>query len=89
MQVWTVGEGFGIGSEFLQACCAANNLRDHDLAGVKAILVPCAHRLLSESTRILCTLRNGRGGSESMEPTGVLRRRARLNPEPILPILRR
>src|SRR5439155_5166138 len=56
MQVWTVGERFGIGSEFRQTCCAANNFRDHDLDGVKAILVYCAHRLLSESTRILCTL---------------------------------
>ncbi len=31
VQVWTVGEGFGIGSEFRQTCCAANNFRDHDL----------------------------------------------------------
>src|SRR5206468_9366380 len=32
---------------------------------VKAILVHCAHRLLSESTRILCTLRNGAGGKQT------------------------
>ena len=25
VQVWTVGEGLGIGSEFSQTCCAANN----------------------------------------------------------------
>ena len=31
MQVWTVGEGFGIGSEFRQTCCAANNFRDHEV----------------------------------------------------------
>jgi hypothetical protein len=31
VQVWTVGEGFGIGREFRQTCCAANNFRDHDL----------------------------------------------------------
>jgi hypothetical protein len=29
VQVWTVGEGFGIGSEFSQTCCAASNFRDH------------------------------------------------------------
>jgi hypothetical protein len=59
VQVWTVEERFGIGSEFRQTCCAANNFRDHDLDLVKAILVHCAHRLLSESTLILRTLRNG------------------------------
>src|SRR5205807_2922971 len=31
VQVWAIGEGFGIGSEFSQTCCAANNFRDHDL----------------------------------------------------------
>jgi hypothetical protein len=31
VQVWTIGEGIGIGSEFSQTCCAANNFRDHDL----------------------------------------------------------
>jgi len=62
VQVWTVGEGFGIGSEFRQTCCAANNFRDHDLDLVKAIWVHRAHRLLSELTRILCTLRNRPGG---------------------------
>ena len=29
VQVWTVGEGFGIGSEFRQTRCAANNFRVH------------------------------------------------------------
>jgi hypothetical protein len=29
VQVWTVREGFGIGSEFRQTCCAVNNFRDH------------------------------------------------------------
>ena len=29
MQVWTVGEGLGIASEFSQTVCAANNFRDH------------------------------------------------------------
>ena len=58
VQVWTVGEGFGIGTEFRQTCCAANNLRDHNLDSVKASLVHRAHRLLSESTRILCALRS-------------------------------
>ena len=29
VQVWTIGEGFGIGSE--RTCCAVNNFRDHDL----------------------------------------------------------
>src|SRR5438067_9121641 len=55
VQVWTVGEGYGIGSEFAQTCCAANNFRDHEVDSVKAILVHRAHCLLSESTRILCT----------------------------------
>jgi len=31
VQVRTIGEGFGIGSEFSQTRCAANNFRDHDL----------------------------------------------------------
>ena len=31
VQVGTVGEGFGIGSEFRQTCCAANNFRDHEV----------------------------------------------------------
>jgi hypothetical protein len=31
VQVWTIEEGFGIGSEFSQTCCAANNFRDHDV----------------------------------------------------------
>jgi hypothetical protein len=31
VQVWTVGEGFGIGSEFSQTRCAANNFRDHEV----------------------------------------------------------
>ena len=31
VQVWTVEEGFGIGSEFRQTCCAANNFRDHEV----------------------------------------------------------
>jgi hypothetical protein len=31
MQVWTVREGLGIGSEFSQTCCAANNFRDHEV----------------------------------------------------------
>ncbi len=31
VQVWTIGEGFGIGSEFSQTRCVANNFRDHDL----------------------------------------------------------
>jgi len=31
VQVWTVGEGFGIRSEFSQTCCAANNFRDHEI----------------------------------------------------------
>jgi hypothetical protein len=31
VQVWTVGEGFGIGSEFCQTGCAANNFRDHEV----------------------------------------------------------
>jgi len=31
VQVWTVGKGFGIGNEFSQTCCAANNFRDHEV----------------------------------------------------------
>src|SRR6059058_790305 len=31
VQVWTVGEGFGITSEFSQTCCGANNFRDHEI----------------------------------------------------------
>jgi hypothetical protein len=31
VQVWTVVEGFGIGSEFRQTRCAANNFRDHEV----------------------------------------------------------
>jgi hypothetical protein len=29
VQVWTVGEGSGIGSDFRQTCCATDNFRDH------------------------------------------------------------
>ncbi|PYJ38811.1 MAG: hypothetical protein DME81_04405, partial [Verrucomicrobia bacterium] len=65
VQVWTVGEGFGIGSELRQTSFAANNFRDHDLNSVKAIWVHRAHRLLSDSTRILCTLRSRPGGTEA------------------------
>jgi hypothetical protein len=121
VQVWTVVEGFGIGSEFRQTRCAANNFRDHEvlfrwfqvlqsvahlldlrcddlilvfdhsqssmgmfqlmhshfifLDSVKAILVHCAHRLLSESTRILCGLRNRPGGRQ--RPATFARARAR------------
>ena len=57
VQVWTIGEGFGIGSEFSQTFCAANTFRDHNLDSIKATLVHRAHRLLSESARIVCTLR--------------------------------
>jgi hypothetical protein len=35
------------------------------LDGVKAILVHCAHRLLSELTRILCTLKNELGAKQT------------------------
>ena len=38
VQVWTVREGFGIGSEFRQTCCAANNFRDHE------VLLPLVQR---------------------------------------------
>src|SRR5581483_2022423 len=31
VQVWTVGEGFGIRSEFRQTGCAANNFRVHEV----------------------------------------------------------
>ncbi len=31
VQVWTIGERFGIGSEFSLTCCPVNNFRDHDL----------------------------------------------------------
>ncbi len=31
MQVWTVGEGFRIGSEFRQTGCAASNFRVHEV----------------------------------------------------------
>ena len=31
MQVWTVGEGLGIASEFSQTVCAVNNFRDHEV----------------------------------------------------------
>jgi hypothetical protein len=31
VQVWTVVEGFGIGSEIRQTRCAANNFRDHQV----------------------------------------------------------
>jgi hypothetical protein len=31
VQVWTVGEGFGIGSEFRPTCCAGNNFRNHEV----------------------------------------------------------
>jgi len=34
VQVGTIGEGFGMGSEFSQTGCAANNSRDH------AVLLP-------------------------------------------------
>ena len=31
MQVWTVGEGLGIASEFSPTVCAVNNFRDHEV----------------------------------------------------------
>ena len=31
VQVWTVEEGFGIGSEFRQTRCAARNFRGHEV----------------------------------------------------------
>ncbi len=31
VQVWTVGKGLGIRSEFSQTVCAANNFRDHEV----------------------------------------------------------
>src|SRR2546423_1171333 len=31
VQIWTVEEGFGIGSEFRQTCCAASNFRVHQV----------------------------------------------------------
>jgi hypothetical protein len=31
VQVWTVGKGFGIRSEFSQRGCAANNFRDQEV----------------------------------------------------------
>ena len=31
VQVWTVGKGLGIRSEFVQTVCAANNFRDHEV----------------------------------------------------------
>src|SRR5437868_11434762 len=37
VQVWTVEEGFGIGSEFSQTCCAANNLRNHEVLFVQVL----------------------------------------------------
>jgi hypothetical protein len=33
VQVWTVGERFGIGSEFSQTCCAAYQLREYSVVG--------------------------------------------------------
>src|ERR1700693_5165286 len=57
VQVWTIGEGVGIGSKFSQTCCVANNFRDHDLDTVKEISMHRTHRLWSGSTRILCRLR--------------------------------
>jgi hypothetical protein len=49
-------EGFGIGSEFSETDCAADKFRDHEVDSITATLVHRAHRLLSESTRILCSL---------------------------------
>jgi len=31
VQIWTVEEGFGIGNEFRQTCCAARNFRGHEV----------------------------------------------------------
>jgi hypothetical protein len=31
VQVWAVGEGFGITSEFSQTCWATDNFRDHEV----------------------------------------------------------
>ncbi len=42
VQVWTVGEGLGIGNEFSQTCCAANNFRNHE---VPSSLVQRSRRL--------------------------------------------
>jgi len=45
VQVWTIGEGFGIGSE--RRCCAVNSFRDHDLA------LPLNSRPLPDPTHAL------------------------------------
>src|SRR6266513_185228 len=37
VQVRTVEEGFGIGSEFRQICCAANNFRNHEVLFVQVL----------------------------------------------------
>src|SRR5438477_9593700 len=61
VQVWTVGEGFGIGSEFRQTCCAANNFRDHQVFFVGSS-APVPH-----GTRIVLTRRKTRCGLTSAD----------------------
>ena len=62
MQVWTVGEGFGIGSEFRQTCCAANNFRDHQVLFFVGSSAPVSH-----GTRIVLTRRKMRCGLTSAD----------------------
>src|SRR5438094_10370074 len=61
LQVWTVGEGFGIGSEFRQTCCAANNFRDHFFVGSSA-LVPHGIRTILTRRMMRCGLTSADSG---------------------------
>jgi len=47
VQVWTVGKGFGMGSEFHQTCSAANNFRDHKV-------LFCLFKVLQSLTFWIC-----------------------------------
>ena len=67
VQVWTIEEGFGIGSEFRQTCCAARNFRGHE------ILFRCFNSSspkwnYSRSTDTLASPRRCRAGGQASVP---------------------
>src|SRR5436305_10579926 len=68
VQVWTVGEGVGIRSEFSQTCCAANNFRDHE------VLLPW----FKERATKLAALHRGKRTDRSARSPSVLQHYATL-----------
>ena len=64
VQVWTIGEGFGIGSEFSQTCCAANNFRDHGVTSPSIPFLYPTRPTLCESGPIFSRFNLGFGADQ-------------------------